>query len=216
MFKLDKRLRALLNEIEGGLIADIGCDHGKLSIASLVEKKCDRVIAADISANSLSKAVALADNYKLTDKVEFRVSNGFEKIDEDLDAAIIAGLGGYEIRDILSKKMPSVKRLLLCPHQNAMIARVTLNSLGYGATKDFVVKEGNKYYQIIVAEKDAPKYILEELRFGKNLPATQDYYAMLMDRKAVLDARFEGKAIPEGEMQDEYQEIERCLKLKTL
>ncbi len=216
MFKLDKRLRALLNEIKGGVIADIGCDHGKLSIAAILERKCDKVIAADISANSLSKAIMLANSYALTDNIEFRVSNGFEKINENLDTAIIAGLGGYEIRDILLKSLSSVKRLLLCPHQNAMVARIALMDLDYGASKDFVVKEGDKYYQIIVAEKGVEKYTDNELRFGKNFPATQDYYSMLIDRKTLLDARFKGRVIPEGEMKDEYQEIERCLELKTL
>ena len=214
MFKLDNRLRAILNEIEGTLIADIGCDHGKLSVAALVEDRCKKVIAADISANSLSKAVALASSYHLNERIECRVSNGFENIDESLDTAVIAGLGGYEIKDILYTKMPTIKRLVLCPHQNVSVARKAINQLGYGAIKDFVVKDGAKYYQIIVAEKGVDEYRIEELRFGKNSPPSIDYYLMLENRKNILDERFHGKEIPKGEMEDEYQEIERCLKSK--
>lgn len=211
MIKLDKRLSALLSEIEGEIIADIGCDHGKLSISALLQGKCKKVIAADISASSLEKTVKLAKEYGLSDKVETKVSDGFESIDNDLDTAIIAGLGGYEIREILSRNIPQIKRLILCPHQNASVARTALNEIGYGAVKDYIVKEGSKFYPIIVAEKGKKSYLTEELRFGLNYPQCSDYREMLLERKSVLEERFNGKEIPQGEMQAEYREIMRCL-----
>lgn len=212
MIKLDKRLSSILNEIEGTVLADIGCDHGKLTVSALGNGKCQKAIAGDISADSLNKTISLVKELGFEDKVECRVSDGFENIHEDLDTAVIAGLGGYEIKDILSKPFPQIKRFIICPHQNVMIARRAINQIGYGALKDYVVKEGKKYYQIIVAEKDLPLYDINELRFGKNEPESDDYYQMLKDRKAVLENRFLGKEIPKGEMQDEYQEIIRCLK----
>lgn len=212
MIKLDKRLSSILSEISGKVLADIGCDHGKLLAVALLDGRCLKAIAGDISADSLSKTISLAKELGLEDRIEFRVSNGFEKIGENLDTAVIAGLGGYEIRDILSQQLPEIKRLVLCPHQNAMIARRALNQIGYGAIKDYVIKEGRKYYQIIVAEKGFEAYKSEELRFGKNTPSCDDYYDMLKSRKSVIENRFLGKTIPKGEMEDEYQEILRCLK----
>ena len=70
MIKLDNRLTALLGEIEGEVLADIGCDHGKLAVASLLEGKCSKVIAGDISAESLKKAVKLAKEYGLEEKID--------------------------------------------------------------------------------------------------------------------------------------------------
>ena len=212
MIKLDNRLRALLGEIEGETLADIGCDHGKLAVSALIEGKCNRVIAGDISAESLKKAVKLAKECALEDKIDCRVSDGFNAIKEDLDTALIAGLGGYEIRDILSREVPNVKRFVLCPHQNVAVARKAINEIGYGAIKDFVVKEGSKFYQIIVAEKGNKKYEDSELRFGLNFPKSPYYKEMLVARKSVIEERFSGKEIPIGEMQNEYQEIIRCLK----
>ena len=212
MIKLDNRLRALLSEIIGDTLADIGCDHGKLAVSALIETKCSKVIAGDISAESLKKAVKLAEEYACEDKIECRVSDGFDKIKEDLDTAIIAGLGGYEIRDILSKGIPNIKRLVLCPHQNVAVARQAINAMGYEAVKDFVVKEGRKFYQIIVADKGNKKYQEGELRFGLNYPASSCYQEMLLARKGIIEERFSGKEIPMGEMQNEYQEIIRCLK----
>ena len=56
MLRLDKRLTAVVNEVNGEVLADIGCDHGKVSAASLIGGKVKRVIACDISEDSLSKA----------------------------------------------------------------------------------------------------------------------------------------------------------------
>lgn len=212
MIKLDNRLTALLGEIEGEVLADIGCDHGKLAVASLLEGKCSKVIAGDISAESLKKAVKLAKEYGLEEKIDCRVSDGFDEITEDLSTALIAGLGGYEIREILKRRIPKVKRFVLCPHQNVSIARKAINAIGYTAIKDFVVKEGSKYYQIIVAEKGAQKYADNQLRFGLNSPRSHFYDEMLLARKNVIEERFCGREIPAGEMQSEYQEILRCLK----
>ena len=211
MLKLDKRLNFILNEIEGDILADVGCDHGKLSISALLNNKCKRVIAVDISEKSLNKTTILAKECGLSHLVATRVSDGFKAIFEDLDTAVIAGLGGHEIKSILNDNIPNVKRLIVCPHQNAAVARKAINSIGYGAIKDYVVYEGDKYYQIIVAEKDGKVYCEEELRFGKNSPSREDYCNMLLARKKVLETRFPNGEFPMGEMMDEYQEIIRCL-----
>lgn len=212
MIKLDNRLKSILSEIEGDVLADIGCDHGKLSVSALLNGKCKRVIAVDISQKSLQKTIDLAREYNYSNCIETRVSDGFKAITEPIDTAVIAGLGGYEIKSILLEKLPSVRRLVMCPHQNASVARKALNQIGYGSLKDYVVQEGEKYYQIIVAEKNQKIYCEDELRFGKNTPQKADYYNMLRTRKQVIELRFPDGILPAGEMTEEYQEIIRCLK----
>lgn len=212
VIKLDNRLISILSEIEGDVLADIGCDHGKLSISALLNDKCKRVIAVDISEKSLQKTIELARDCNCSNRIETRVSDGFKAITQPIDTAVIAGLGGYEIKSILLDKLPPVRRLIVCPHQNASVARKALNQIGYGALKDYIVQEGEKYYPIIVAEKNQKIYCDDELRFGKNLPKKADYYNMLRTRKQVLDLRFPDGSLPAGEMTEEYQEIIRCLK----
>lgn len=212
MIKLDNRLKSILNEIEGDVLADIGCDHGKLSVSALLNGKCKIVIAVDISEKSLQKTKDLAREYNCSKSIETRVSDGFKAITEAIDTAVIAGLGGYEINSILLDELPPIHRLIVCPHQNAAVARKALNQIGYGALSDYVVQEGEKYYQIIVAEKHQKQYCEDELRFGKNLPKKVDYYNMLRARKQVLELRFPDGILPAGEMTKEYQEIIRCLK----
>jgi tRNA (adenine22-N1)-methyltransferase len=205
VIKLDNRLISILSEIEGDVLADIGCDHGKLSISALLNDKCKRVIAVDISEKSLQKTIELARDCSCSNSIETRVSDGFKAITQPIDTAVIAGLGGYEIKSILLDKLPPVRRFIVCPHQNASVARKALNQIGYGALKDYIVQEGEKYYPIIVAEKNQKIYCDDELRFGKNLPKKADYYNMLRTRKQVLDLRFPDGILPAGEMTEEYQ-----------
>ena len=50
MIRLDPRLRCAFELLQGAVtVADIGCDHGKLTAALLLEGGCRRVIAGDIS-----------------------------------------------------------------------------------------------------------------------------------------------------------------------
>ncbi len=212
MIKLDKRLAAILSEINGDTLADIGCDHGKLSISAIINGKCNKVIAVDISKGSLDKTVQLAEKYKVTDRIDCRLGNGFQVVNEKVDCAVIAGMGGYEIRDILVAKDLNVSCLVICPHQNAKIARLALNDLGFTAIKDYVIEESGKFYPIIVAIKGNIKYLESQLRFGLNNPSSNEYQQMLFTRKKILDNRFLGREIPEGEMLAEYQEIIKCLR----
>ena len=56
----NKRLRSIIDEINNAhTLADIGCDHGKVSVMCLLEKRAQHVIACDISAPSLQKAEKL-------------------------------------------------------------------------------------------------------------------------------------------------------------
>lgn len=214
MIKLDKRLKCLLSEIQGDTIADIGCDHGKLAVSAVLGGFAKSTIAVDISAESLAKTSKLADICGVSEQVSCRVGDGFMPIKErSVDTAVIAGVGGYEIAEILANCECEVKRFVLCPHQNADKARIALNGLGYTAVKDYVVKSGGKFYPIIVGERCAEykPYDKKNLRFGMNYPPTQDFSDMLLARKVALDARFGEHQIKSKGMIDEYQEVKDLL-----
>lgn len=214
MIKLDKRLKCLLSEIQGETIADIGCDHGKLAVSAVLGGFAKSTIAVDISAESLAKTSKLADICGVSDRISCRVGDGFMPIKErSVDTAVIAGVGGYEIAEILANCECEVKRFVLCPHQNADKARLALNTLGYSAVKDYIVESNGKFYPIIVAERCAEfmPYKKGELRFGINNPPTQAYEDMLLSRKVALDARFSEHTVKSKGMIEEYQEVKDLL-----
>lgn len=120
---LGKRLSAVASEVDGKSMADVGCDHGKVSMACLLSGKVEKVIACDISSKSLQKAIDLAEKLNVKN-IEFRVGNGLQVIsDGEVDCVVIAGMGGIEIMNILSHIPNGVKILVLSPHRNTIELR---------------------------------------------------------------------------------------------
>ena len=169
--RLGKRLQAVVREVEGRRLADVGCDHGKVSVACLLAGKVERVIACDISQKSLQKAVDLANKLQVKG-IEFRAGDGLQVInDGEVNCVVIAGMGGNEIMSILSRIPQGVKRLVLSPHRNTVELRQFLSDKGIYIAKDYIVKDGSKFYDVIVAELDSDKDCAldrRQLLLGKN------------------------------------------------
>ena len=109
--RLRPRLQAAADMINGShLAADIGCDHGRLSVALLQQGRADRVIASDISAPSLQKATELAALCGLGSRLTTVLSDGMAHLGPDeADAIAICGMGGELIARILEANLPAAK-----------------------------------------------------------------------------------------------------------
>ena len=76
-------------------VADIGCDHGRLSCALVQQELADACIAVDISAPSLKKTEQLAARVGVSDRVETRLGDGLSPVGPgEADAIAILGVGG--------------------------------------------------------------------------------------------------------------------------
>ncbi|MDE5756536.1 MAG: class I SAM-dependent methyltransferase [Clostridia bacterium] len=184
---LGKRLTAVVQEVEGKSLADVGCDHGKVSIAALLQGRVKKVIACDISPKSLQKAIDLAEKCKVKD-IDFRAGDGLQVIDDgEVDCVVIAGMGGNEIMSILSHIPQGVKKLVLSPHRNSIELREFLSGKGIYIAKDYIVKDGRKFYDVIVAEIDSGKDCSldrRQLLLGKNAKGGDfDEYLQILRQK---------------------------------
>ena len=87
----------------GARVADIGTDHGYLGIHLLQAGISPHVIACDLRRGPLENARRNARQFGVQDAMEFRLSDGLEKIaPEEIDCAVLAGMGGDLIVRILS------------------------------------------------------------------------------------------------------------------
>ena len=175
---MTKRLQLLFDEIENcEVFADVGCDHGYIAEAVLKSGKSKKVIISDISEKSLQKAkTLLCEKYK--GRVKAVVADGFDGIDDKIDEALIAGMGGEEIAGILTRANNLPKRLILSPQHNSDKVRIALLNLGYYIKKDTSFTDGKLYYLIVAekfegqfAEKSTNKkqvYTEDEIYFGKD------------------------------------------------
>lgn len=143
-------------------LADIGCDHGKLSKMVLDDGKAKRVIATDISGKCLDKARKLNAGYP---NIEFREGDGLEPLKgETVDVIVIAGMGGSAIMHII-RDLPDCI-LVLSPHHDAYALREFLSNNNYFINEDFVSCEGNRFYDIIKAHKGIQNLDFIQKTFG--------------------------------------------------
>lgn len=160
MIKLSKRLRAIVNFCDKNkIIADIGTDHGFVPNFLYEEDYNRKIIATDISLNSLNKAIEFTELRGNKGKIEHIVCNGLEKI-PPVDQIIIAGMGGILISKILDRdfeKARQAEKLILQPMQQVDYLRKFLYDKGFKILDEKIVFEDNKFFHIIVANYKAIK-----------------------------------------------------------
>ena len=203
--------------------ADIGSDHGRLGAFLLQHGQCSKVYLTDISAPSLDKARKLCALIGFKDEVEFRVGDGALALNEKVDAAVIAGMGGETIADIIenSKGRLDGAVLLLQPNVAAPQLRRRLNRAGWKIVDEALAKDGRRIYPIIKAVQGNQALTDEEAEVGpvilKNKPDILREYAFFRIRvaKKALEGAMNGAAEENiREMKREiaiWEDIERCL-----
>lgn len=180
MSRLDKRLSAVVAQVQGNCLADIGCDHGKVGISCLVEGRVKSVVASDISAPSLQKAKQLATRLGCQN-IEFRHCNGFDLYkDDEVDIVVIAGMGAGEIISILTNAPEGIQKFVLVPHTDDDILRTYLHNNDFSLTSDFVVDCKKHFYHIMTAVYGKETLTATQLLLGKNSIENKDYFAYLI------------------------------------
>lgn len=167
--KLTDRMQVIADLVSyGEVVADIGTDHGYIPLWLLKNGKCSDAILADVNQGPLDRAAANAAIYlehEAAAKLDMRLGSGIEILEKgEADTAIIAGMGGILIRDILSHdiaKTRSLKKLILQPRNNSdELRRWICSDLNdFTIVNEYVVKEGKKYSEILCAVRN--EYVTE-------------------------------------------------------
>ena len=137
-------------------VADIGADHGYLAELLSRNEKIKKIYATDISQKCLDKTNELVARCDLK-KIETKLGDGLDAIDS-AKISIIAGMGGYEIINMLSNQNITKNSnrkceiFILQPSKNVAELREFLIDKNYAIVRDFMVKSAGKFYPIIVAD----------------------------------------------------------------
>ncbi len=163
-------------------LADVGCDHGYVSLEALKSGKAEKVYITDISEKSLGKAITFLSEIYPDSFTPF-LTDGLTSVPY-AEQAVIAGMGGEEIIKILQKSPYKPVILILQPMKNADKVRKFLHEFGYGIEKDFMFYAENKYYEVLRARLDfSDGYTEKEELYGRgNLRGNPDFLIYL-DRK---------------------------------
>lgn len=151
---LSKRLTAVsLLARECDCIADIGCDHGYISIDLIQRRVAGHVIAMDLREGPLRYAAANVSKYGLSDQIELRLSDGLDALGpEEANGIVIAGMGGKLMADILRKNMDKARKmeyLVLQPQSELAIFRTFLSENGFVIDEENMIEEDGKFYPMM-------------------------------------------------------------------
>ena len=152
---LSLRLETLIHAITPcDAVLDIGCDHGLLEAALIERNIAKHMIAADVSADSLAKAKALAQELEISHLVDCRLGDGFAVVGEDdaIDACVIAGIGGLVISHIIESGLQipqQIGKLYLLPSCDTEALRGYLRTHGWKIEEEQLILDAGRIYALM-------------------------------------------------------------------
>ena len=154
----------------GDRVADIGCDHGYLSIHLLTTGIAASCIASDINRQPLLSAVRNAEKYGVRSKMEFFLSDGVRSIPRDFDTMVCAGMGADTMVSILESApwlQSSRYRLILQCQSKTPLLRRYLSEHGWHITEESVLRDGKFLYTVmeVYYEPEYPRLTEAECYF---------------------------------------------------
>ncbi len=167
---LSDRLLSLTKFInKKDLVADIGCDHGLLSIYLVKNKLCKKVIATDINPKALNNAINNIKNNNLVKEIETKLGKGLEPIkDENINTVIISGMGTNTIIHMFENVDKKYKVITQSNNDYYNLRKYFVNK-DYKIKAESIVLDNDKYYINIVFIPGIKKYSKKELLYGSFL-----------------------------------------------
>lgn len=157
MIELKERLAAIAKHVpEGSVPADVGTDHAYLPVFLVQSGVCRQAFGTDIHQGPFDSAVEQVRSQGLSDAIKIYLGNGLLPLEPgQVDAVVIAGMGGTTIRGILTASpdvLGNVRRLILQPMVAGGMLRRWLSENGWQIIDEQLVEEDSRIYEIIVAE----------------------------------------------------------------
>ena len=153
-----KRMEGLAGLCRGARrVIDVGCDHAFLCALLVREYGVEHAFASDLRPGPLENARRTIGALGLEDRITPVLSNGLDAFGPgDGDTVVIAGMGGEEMMDILSRAPWAGDKggqVVLQPMTHIPKLRRWLMENGYAVKKERVIQEGQKVYMAMKVQK---------------------------------------------------------------
>ena len=150
---ISNRLLACCNYVnQDDRVADVGCDHGYLSIYLLTHSIARSAIASDVNEQPLLSAVHNAEKFGVRDRMEFYLSDGIRNIPRDFTVMVCAGLGADTMISILESapwlKNKRYRLILQCQSKTPTLRRYLFES-GWRIAEESTVRDGKFLYTVM-------------------------------------------------------------------
>ena len=176
---------------DGAKVADVGCDHGYVSLYLASKKACKKVIAMDINEGPLSHARKNIEKAGLSDCIDCRLSDGMQALNQgEVDTVLIAGMGGMLVCRILEQSpevMQEVSTLVIQAQSDLYEVRKMIHKIGFFIENEKFCMDAGKPYLVMRAVRGEEKtpYEPAEYEYGRLLPEVSDtaYRKFLLDER---------------------------------
>ena len=138
-------------------MADIGCDHGKLTAVLAASGRYPKVIGADLRPGPLAKAKQTLENAHCQDRAELRLGDGLSVLSPgEVGTIVLAGVSAQTTWEILEKApwvfCPQGPRVIMIPATRHAELRRWLWQKGFTLVADRPVQAAGRWYAVMAAE----------------------------------------------------------------
>lgn len=221
MMQISKRLQRVASLVRsGGVVADIGCDHGFTSIYLIENRLAQRVFAMDINPGPLERAREHICQYGMEEQIIVRQSDGAKGLSPgEVDTLLISGMGGSLICRILTESretVEGVKELVLSPQSEPFLVRHLVQEMGFAIDREEMLTDQGKYYVILHAVPGIQhfdreeEYIYGSYLMNEKNPVLLHFLEKEKGRVTDILRGFEEKRLSESAL-FQKKELEECL-----
>lgn len=153
--KMTERLEAVFTLIpKADVIADIGTDHGYLAVELVRRGRADKAIAGDVNKGPLASAKAYVASTEVAVSIDCRLGDGLQVVKKgELQGAVICGMGGFLMRDIVEAGPELLDFYVLQPQNGQAELRQYIVEKGYRIVREVIMADMGKHYQAFLALK---------------------------------------------------------------
>ncbi|MCH4153122.1 MAG: class I SAM-dependent methyltransferase [Saccharofermentans sp.] len=183
---LTVRLECVFNEVQiarrfvgEGRVLDVGSDHGMLACHCLEKNIADSVVCTDIHESPARRSSRLLSDYGFDSRSSVLVTDGLDGVKIlPGDIIVIAGMGGLNIIDILTRMTASADArvlpkiaIVLQSQKSANLVREFVCAKGFDIQGESVCNDRNLYYSImrLTYTGESTKLSDKELYYGPRL-----------------------------------------------
>ncbi len=208
--KIAERLRAIATLVPAGAtVADIGSDHGLLLDYLLNIGRIEKGYATDNKDGPFKRLLV---HFRDEPRVQVYLADGLTGLPADVDAVVIAGMGGLLINRMLTagrSSLDQIDDLIVSPHQQVAEVRQLMMNDGFRIDDELIVEEDGQFYEVMRFVKGKADYSIQELRYGPlNLKRHDQTLIKKMKARIETIDRLLNKDLPDFRIEELKQEKE--------